>query len=557
MYLPNEKTLREGVGRLWLATTVVVIASCTLDRSPRIGATYETYAQNDASTRQTVDSISTDAARRDEPLIVAVDSQVNIEDAAVADSSADGFDSAVTPEDASTDQHPQGDGAVVVPPVKFGLVCGNVTCPAVRVEVDQCCTSSDDVTAKRAQEAGRCGVDLRGRGGPSCMQVEQQGLVDAKCAAATTPGALAEELGCCSAEGKCGTFNALDGIGCHYNDTPGKSCSDVDTLVKCERTGVFALRTDITVSWGGRTGGIMIGLTESGRSKITVLMLATIDKVDDAGEFASKLKVCYTDLPPFYSELLCEAYHPVFLDPSWDSDKNPEYLAKGRYQCANPGCFLTMDPSTLPLGIELKDPDAPWPTAEEAATFECSRGTGVQCFPDVDGDGLPGITVELLTQGKAPPSQGCTSSGYDNSAPPLTASLFAIFDGVRRADRLFLGVRVRTGGSSLLTETCGFERGTGIADYVQSRAAGCMVQKGTFNFGSEFPVGSNVECNTEETAFMNSNLPTYDVLAAGEKPPQTDLTDNTPSEGSSFETVRLGNIGETFTCKDVREIMLR
>jgi hypothetical protein len=259
-------------------------------------------------------------------------------DEAISEDGAGETNDGGTPKDAFSNE-PKGGGAVVVPKQKFGLVCGTVTCPAVREEVDQCCTRRDDVTAKRAQEAERCGVDLRRRGGPTCMQLEQQGLVDPKCAAATPVGALSKELGCCSAEGQCGTFNAIDGIGCHYNANPGKVCSEVDALVKCERTGAFALRADVAVSWGGRTGGVLIGLTESGRGKIPVLVLAIIDKVDNSGDFVSKLKICHAELPPFLSAPLCEAYEPVLPDSIWDGEVNTERSVKGRYECANPGCF--------------------------------------------------------------------------------------------------------------------------------------------------------------------------------------------------------------------------
>jgi len=232
-------------------------------------------------------------------------------------------------------------------------------------------------------------------------------------------------------------------------------------------------------------------------------------------------------------------------------------VANGSYSCDNPGCFLTLDPTTLMVGIELDDPDQPWPTAEEAPTFKCAHGAGVDCFPDMDGDGQPGITIDLLTEGKAPPSSGCDQQGYTFAAPPLAASIAAIVDGVRRTDRIDLGFRVRFGGASMLTEECGFKDGTGLAEYAQNRSGGCMVQEGTYNLFSELPVGPNIACNAEETAFMNGNLPQYDVLAAGEKPPQTDLTDNSPSEGASFELTRLGNAGEKFTCRDVRDLFAK
>jgi hypothetical protein len=555
MPLCNYKELYIAVRFIAVPVAALYFISCSVDRSPN--KTFSTKSRQDEQ------AISGNTLTSDEASANGA-SDGGGANASLGEMSDGGdetrgsatFDGAALRGDSSVDGA-IGDGAVRVIKTKSGLKCGNITCAAVRDDVDQCCTTNDDVTAKRAQQAGKCGVDLRKRSGPSCLQREQPGAVYSSCPNATPSGALSQELGCCSAEGRCGTFNALDGIGCHYNKGPGETCSYIDAQITCERTGVFALRADVAVSWGGRTGGPMIDLTESGRGIIPVTLLATIDRVNDTGEFTSKLKVCSAELPPFYSALLCQSYQPVFPDAIWDSYHNLARAVTGQYECANPGCFLTFDPTTLAIGIELDDPDGPWPTADEAATFTCRDGKGVQCFPDDDGDRAPGVTVKMLTEGQAPQSQGCTS-GYNYSAPPLAASIGAIFNGVRRTDRLFLGVRIRTGGSSLLNRQCGFDPGVGFADYIQCRAAGCMVQEGTYNLGSDFlPAGPNLACNEEETSFMNGNLPTYDVLAAGATPPQTDLVDNRPSEGSTFRAIRLGKLGETFNCKDVREAILK
>jgi hypothetical protein len=557
MSLLKNLGLRVDLRLFWLYITICLVISCTVDRTPR----KDTATKN----RQTADTVSgskqntdmTDGGRHEGLDADSRQGFANGGDTKNSPVELDGASpySAAPSNDASTGRFTR-DGAVVNPNTKTGLVCGNVTCAAVRADVDQCCTTRDDVTAKRAQQVGRCGVNLSARGGPTCMQREQQGTIYSGCPKATPKGATAEEVGCCSAEGKCATFDAMDGIGCHYNKGSGETCSFIDALINCERSGVFALRVDIPVSWGGRSGGLIIDMMESGRGTIPVLLLATINEINDKGEFTSKMKVCHAALPPFKSGLLCEAYQPVFPDSTWDNNRNSEVSVTGRYQCANPGCFLTFDPLTAPIGVVLDDPDAPWPTAEEAASFTCKAGKGEACFPDVDNDGWPGVTVNMLTEGQSPPSQLC-SGGYSNSAPPLLESAGAIFDVVRRADRLQLGLRVRAGGSSLLNRACDFEPGVAIASYVQSRAAGCMVQEGTYNLLSNFPAGPNTPCSADETAFINSNIPIYDILAAGSIPPQTDLLDQSPSEGSRLKTVRLGKLGEAFSCEDVREAMLR
>lgn len=544
MFLSDNRKLRLGWRLLSLFIAVPVIGSCTIDRKPVTATSATKPHPNDKEPGVSVTAISTDGAAQDGLTGEAV------MDGALAESSADGGDVLEVSKDASPDRT-----EVVIPKQKFGRACGKVTCPAVRVDAEQCCTSVEDVTAKRALEADKCGVDLSGRGGPRCIELEQQGLVDPKCAAATPAGALSKELGCCSAEGFCGTFNAQDGIGCHYNKTPGKKCSTIDDVVSCERTGVFAVRTDVPVSWDTIEQS-MIRAAECGRDKIPILMLATIEKVNASGEFASEIKVCHTKLPPTYSQILCEAFQPDFSASIKNSEINQHNIVTGRYQCANPGCFLTFDPFTFTHGIMLDDPNGPWPTPQEATSIRCELGRGAQCYPDLDKDGSPGVTAVMLTEGKPPQGPGCPDA-YSYDAPPLSTSLTVVINGVRRADRLHLGIRMRTGGSSLLNEKCGFEQGIGVADFVQSRAIGCMVQEGTYNLGMElFPVRGDVPCNQQETDAINQFLPTYEVLAAGEIPPQSDLPDKSPSEGSTFQTVRLGNASDKFSCEDVRKLML-
>ena len=103
---------------------------------------------------------------------------------------------------------------------------------------------------------------------------------------------------------------------------------------------------------------------------------------------------------------------------------------------------------------------------------------------------------------------------------------------MRRTDRPLLGVRMRIGESLELGDRCETGTGSGIAEFVNSRGQGCVVQPGTFNFGNGYPAGPNVACTADEAKFMDQNLPVYDVLKVGRIPnSKLDLPDKSPSKG--------------------------
>jgi hypothetical protein len=181
----------------------------------------------------------------------------------------------------------------------------------------------------------------------------------------------------------------------------------------------------------------------------------------------------------------------------------------------------------------------------------------VGCFPDHDGDDRPGLTVRLETQGTLSGGTGCSRNDYDLSAAPLRSSVAAIFGGVRRADRILLGVRMRVGGSvALAGEQCETGVGSGVAEFVNSRAWGCVVQRGSANYPNGEPAGANQACSSQEASFMDANLPVYDILAVGQTPDEDlELADTSASLGPRFSLVRLGDPGATASCEDVRLAM--
>jgi hypothetical protein len=219
---------------------------------------------------------------------------------------------------------------------------------------------------------------------------------------------------------------------------------------------------------------------------------------------------------------------------------------------------LTLDALTALLGISLDNPEAPWPTPQQTPTVGCPEGMGMSCFPDIDEDDLPGLTIELHHEGSAPsPGGGTCPNGFAYRGAPLSASPAAIFGGVRRTDRMFLGTRTKLGGSGKIADDCNSGIGAGIAEFVQSRAWGCYVQEGTFNFGTTGPAGPDEFCEAPEAAFVDENLPIYQILNAGQAPDPVLKVDQAPSEGSQFSLVRLGALGDRVGCTDVRNAPYR
>jgi hypothetical protein len=318
---------------------------------------------------------------------------------------------------------------------------------------------------------------------------------------------------------------------------------------------VFGAKIEVDVAWGGRSGGL-VGLTDDGRAALTVHLRLEVQEVDGQMEVRGAARPCSVDLPQFFSTTLCESYKPIFPNTIWESSKLPPIPLTGRYSCLNPGCVLSIDAVTSLIGIDLDNPEAPWPGATQTAAVGCAAGTGVDCFTDHDDDGLPGITINVLSGGRVPDNVGpseTTCTYYEYWGAPLSASAGALTKIVRRADRIHLGTRTKLGGASVLGPECATGIGTGIAEFVQSRAWGCMVQPGTTDNPFGPVAGPNDVCESAEAAFMDENLPIYQVLLPGQTPMMPiEVENDHPSLGPKISLVRLGDLGEDVSCADVR-----
>jgi len=453
-----------------------------------------------------------------------------------------------------------GDGGAMQPGQNGGLQCGTVFCPFAQKPIEPCCTTQADVKTGVARAENRCGLQFDATGsdffGEQCWQRDQPGVTDNSCPGVSVD-LRSKDPGCCTDQGVCGGVDTEHGLGCHLDpEAKVQACgsmSDADAgEPSCDVRGVYAVRLQVDLAWGGQSGGLA-DLTDDGRGPLVVQMLTSFDSVDPSTlEVHGKMRTCSVELPTFYSTTLCEAYQPIFPNAMWDSAAMPSFKIDGHLQCLEPGCIAGIDAQTVLLGIALDNPESPWPTASQTANITCKAGKGSKCFPDHDNDGRPGLTVPLSTTGVSTAGKGCNRS-YTNKGAPLSASLAAIFDGVRRADRTLLGVRMKIGSSFRWGERCESGHGSGIAEFVNSRGQGCLVQPGTVNFGNGFPAGPNEACTADEAAFMDQNLPIYDVLKVG-KPPDSKLVlpDTSPSLGPLVRVARLGDKGAAVTCEDVR-----
>jgi hypothetical protein len=464
------------------------------------------------------------------------------------------------------------DGSIPIdpeePPQVGGLKCGDLFCPFATAPIEPCCTADEDVAHGAARDVDRCGLSFAATGSDYfadlCWQRDQPGVVDESCPAVSVD-LRSEEPGCCNDRGQCGALNSDHALGCHADPyaSAAQSCGagvggdDAGTVDACDMRGVYAVRMEVDMVWGGRSGGLW-DLTDDGRGTLVIDMLLTLADVDDATlELDGTLRPCGVTLPTFYSTSLCEAYRPIFPTAMWESSEMPQFDISGQLSCLEPGCIASLEALNVLLGVELENPEAPWPTAEDTPDITCPSGEGMECFHDHDDDGRPGLTVQVAKQGTATGGTGCQRNGYDLRGAPLRSSVAAIFDGVRRTDRVLLGVRMRVGGSfALAGDACDSGRGSGVAEFVNSRAWSCLVERGTYNYPNGNPAGANSPCTAQEATFMDANLPVYHVLSPGEAPGSNfELADTAASAGPRVALVRLGGPEAAISCADVRAAM--
>jgi hypothetical protein len=326
---------------------------------------------------------------------------------------------------------------------------------------------------------------------------------------------------------------------------------------KAKAPGIYGMKTEVDVWYMDENNDPPI--FDAGRGKIVIYFRGTLSDVCQDGSGGKALMhPCGTRLPGLYSDANSGVIQIVFPDELWDKPGIPDYMTTGHTSGFGVGDILTVDKTAGLLGISLTDVNAPWPSYTDTVKFTCAGGMmGAGCFPDQDGDGNPGVTVNIQLTG-TPPDPGYAptlNNGWQFVAGPTSIAAAAVGDG---AKQVYIGLRTRLGGSGMIGSDCASGVGAADADDFESRAFACVMKDGS--------KCSETGGDSDGIGFLDKNVPVFHVLKAGETPPakwkHTDALGNTrpsdakldrsPSKGPQSSVIRLGELNQSFACDAVR-----
>lgn len=321
----------------------------------------------------------------------------------------------------------------------------------------------------------------------------------------------------------------------------------------CEPEGYWAIKATNDSWWDAPDGDI--GLDNRGTTETYLLQkVELVEGSDD--EVTITNTVCRQLQPPAISDTLCAAFETVTPDETL-AQLDP-VVTPGQYSCLekSAGCVLTTELETALFGLSMNDPDAEQLPAT-GPEMECPEGTGEECFPDHDGDGLPGVTAtfrdnRLHGDGFYEEHSDCPSQSkpYEYRFAPPSAGISALTDVVQFVHG---GSRSRLGVlSKELGESCGCGVQKGSVEISDSRVISCEVKPF---------LGARRPCTPAEADFIDSKaskqLDYLDRQGAwlaeeGDVPPDfLELDSHAPSPGAIFRGIRLGDIDGDFDCEDV------
>jgi len=345
--------------------------------------------------------------------------------------------------------------------------------------------------------------------------------------------------------------------------------------------GWFATKTLVDVWWPSAS------IVDPGRGTIEFYQLVRLDGNGDSDTSSTGIatsKVCGVTLPVFTSDVACDPYELSFADAMWDRPTMPRFTTQWSVARGDADTLLALQPITELLGVDLLDDhvDHAWSPSDPTTDWVCEGGTGVACLVDHDDDDHPGLTGTVRLDQTAysydDVDQGGVVRAIDdvhygnctNGTPYKYRGIPTSIDincggcsgAVFRAAQLYLGMRVRTGNELAAAGDWARSIGNANAD-VNLRARDCEVDPASVY--SESPRGQSMDyaCNPSESSFVDSAIPAFRVLDAGEipgdaRPPPgweqigRDI-DKRASVGSRVAMARLAHLTEAEpTCVDVR-----
>jgi hypothetical protein len=347
-----------------------------------------------------------------------------------------------------------------------------------------------------------------------------------------------------------------DSGGCVGSEADCNVCRD-------KANGVYAMKVELDVYWRDEVNTTGGGgeLADPGRGKINIYFRGLITDVNDQGMGSGIMHPCGTELPPFVASASCAAIQIQFPDSLWDNAAVPDYKTTGHTTGFGVGDILTVDKTTGLLGLSLNAGDM-FPDYTKTPTVSCAAGMGklwtdgqapttadAPCFPDQDGDGNPGITVNFKDDKSkiAGPGYGCpdaNSQGMDYTFNGAPLSLGSIIPGpTTEAHAGWIGLQTELGGSGKIKDGCA--SGVGVAEAgagLPSRVLHCI------------HITDSSNCTQADSAFLDKNAPNYHILKAGETPPaewkfagalngvRDSKLDRSASLGPRSSVIRLGDL---------------
>lgn len=339
---------------------------------------------------------------------------------------------------------------------------------------------------------------------------------------------------------------------------PPAAASDAGTMkppvMQCAGLGSYGLRAAIDTTWDATAW------SDVGRGIVEVFGIVRVDAVDPQAQTATgSFRACGLILPTLNSSALCSSYQLQFPERLWDEAKLPEHKLTGTYECEASHCTLTLTPASFSLGIQLAELNGPWPDVEDTSPAQ---------FTDDDGDGFPGVSVDVVSVASLPPGQNAcaptgsstgSSQGPGNTGPgnpwpntPGTSTPTTTPPTLPAAQigRLLLGLRTQLTAAMKLAPDCALEQSTASEATVDLRSAGCFVMDGTD------PASASLGCSEELRDGYDQILPHYEVLEKGKVPGSSSPGPGRPEEspGTLLKAVRF-EPGTQVDCERARALM--
>jgi hypothetical protein len=314
------------------------------------------------------------------------------------------------------------------------------------------------------------------------------------------------------------------------NGTPDAGSLPPATVKQCDAVGSYALRATIDVSWEATTW------TDVGQGTVELLALAEVDAVDPQTKAATgSFRVCGLALPTLNSSPLCSSYQLQVPESTWSESTLPEQKLAGTYECDDAQCALRFAPASYALGIKLADATGPWPELEDTSQAQ---------FADDDVDGLPGVSVDVVSVASLPlGAMGCAAS--NNPGPTWPGNPAAVMP--TELGNLLVGLRVQLTAAMKLNPDCQLNDLTASDAAIDLRAAGCFVMDGTD------PASASMSCSEELRASFDETLPKYEVLEKGAAPKQGGSGKKQESTGPILQAVRFAPTTQV-GCEQARSV---